>query len=238
MSPAENTNGKEMEVSLLYYIEHIQSDMKEGFAASREAVKDALAAADKAVAAALASQQKSTSDAFTASEKAIVKAEHAQSLFNQASIDINSKLDVQAKQFITRMESLSTTKALEEKAETLRVLFDSKLEGMRQSNIKDVADAENGLVQVRTSLVEFITRTEHESTIGRLGQLETVQAGNISRAEVQKQFDDIDKVLEIRADRFAKIEASISKLEGRLLAGGTGVAVFSIIVAIALHFLK
>jgi hypothetical protein len=229
-------------VSLQEYFQAMMDEREKGvferFRQSELAVKEALASADKQVAAALASQDKSTLTAFVASEKAIVKAEMAQSLFNQASIDVNNKLDDQAKQFITRIESLSTTKALEEKAETLRLLFDSKMEAMREATQKDVEDTESDIAELRANLAASITRGEHESALVRVGQLEQYQASTISRAEVQQQFDTVASNLDTQALRDSAIEAQISKLEGRMIAGGTGVAVFSIIVAIGLHFIK
>jgi hypothetical protein len=88
-------------------------------------------AAEIAVNAALAAQEKAVTSAFAASEKAIIKAEDAQREYNQRSNEFRGQLDDQAKLLIQRSEALGLFKAGDDKLETMRLFFDSKLESQR-----------------------------------------------------------------------------------------------------------
>lgn len=88
-------------------------------------------AAEIAVAAALAGQEKAVAAAFLASEKAIIKAEDAQKDYNARSNEFRGQLDDQAKLLMQRQEALGLFKSSDDKLETMRLFFDSKLESQR-----------------------------------------------------------------------------------------------------------
>lgn len=77
-------------------------------------------ASDRAVSAALAAQEKSTSAAFAASEKAIVKAEIAQTAYNERSNEFRQALDDQARMQLSRTEANSRFISIEEKIEDVK----------------------------------------------------------------------------------------------------------------------
>jgi hypothetical protein len=113
-------------------------------------------ASEIAVNAALAAQEKAVAAAFLASEKAIIKAEEAQKDYNLRSNEFRGQLDDQAKLLMQRQEALGLFKASDEKLETMRLFFDSKLESQRiafeKSNenlIKEIA----GLRETRSEAV-------------------------------------------------------------------------------------
>jgi len=90
-------------------------------------------AAEIAVNAALAAQEKAVAAAFLASEKAIIKAEEAQKDYNLRSNEFRGQLDDQAKLLMQRQEALSLFRSSDDKLETMRLFFDSKLESQRQA---------------------------------------------------------------------------------------------------------
>jgi chromosome segregation ATPase len=120
------------------------------FATSDTAIAAALAAQQVAVAAALSAQKEATAAAFAASEKAIVKAETAQSNYNERSNEFRAALDDSNKQNISRNE-----------AETRFKAFEDKIEDMKKA--REMLDTE-----VRKSLADLReTRSSNEGEKGK-----------------------------------------------------------------------
>lgn len=112
-------------------------------------------AAEIAVNAALAAQEKAVAAAFLASEKAIIKAEEAQKDYNTRSNEFRGQLDDQAKLLMSRTEALSNLVAINEKIETLRNFFESRLEA-QSKEIADLRESRSELEGNRTSQREMI----------------------------------------------------------------------------------
>lgn len=59
-----------------------------------------------------------------------------------------------------------------------------------------------------------------------------------NREEVSQQINSVSTTTKELTARLGRVEQSIASLEGRLIAGGVGVAIFSLVVTIVLHFIK
>jgi hypothetical protein len=82
--------------------------------------EDRFKAQETAVSSALAAQKELTSAAFAASEKAIVKAEAAQTSYNERSNEFRGQLDDQAKLLMPRTEADARFVSFEEKLASVK----------------------------------------------------------------------------------------------------------------------
>lgn len=89
-------------------------------------------AAEVAVAAALAAQEKAVNAAFLASEKAIVKAEGAQSDYNERSNEFRGQLDDQAKTLISKDEAITRFTVGEQRLEDARKSYDVQFDDIKK----------------------------------------------------------------------------------------------------------
>lgn len=133
-------------------------------------------AAEIAVEAALLAEGAKTKDAFASSEKAIDKAEEAQREYNQRSNEFRGQLDDQAKLLMARVEALSLFGASDNKLETMRAFFESRLDSQRESLEKSIESVARELASQRTYTVTLITPQQHEELIKRIGVLEQANA--------------------------------------------------------------
>lgn len=111
--------------------------------------------AKTAVNAALIAQKESVTSAFLASEKAIVKAEEAQKAYNVAHNDLSRKMDEQNKGTMPRPEILALFKASDDKAETMRIFFDSRIESQRLAFEKSMETKEIRIMALETTIANF-----------------------------------------------------------------------------------
>ncbi len=109
-------------VSLREFLERVMDERDRRY-------EDRFKAQETAVSSALAAQKELTSAAFAASEKAIVKAEAAQTSYNERSNEFRGQLDDQAKTLIPRTEADARFFSFEEKLSTLR----GDVSGLRES---------------------------------------------------------------------------------------------------------
>lgn len=123
-------------------------------------------ASEIAVQAALLAQKEAVANAFLASEKAIIKAEDAQREYNLRSNEFRGQLDDQAKLLMQRSEALGLLNASDNKLETMRLFFDSKLESQRQAFEK----SNEGLLKEIAGLRE----SRSETTGTRVGSKEVI----------------------------------------------------------------
>lgn len=112
-------------------------------------------ASEIAVNAALAAQQKAVSEAFVASEKAIIKAEDAQKEYNARSNEFRGQLDDQAKLLMQRQEALGLFKSGDDKLETMRSFFESRLETQRAAFEKSIEGISKEIAGLRESRSEI-----------------------------------------------------------------------------------
>lgn len=89
-------------------------------------------AAEVAVAAALAAQEKAVNAAFLASEKAIVKAEGAQSDYNERSNEFRGQLDDQAKTLISKDEAITRFVVGEQRLEDAKGAIGVQLDDIKR----------------------------------------------------------------------------------------------------------
>jgi hypothetical protein len=106
--------------------------------------------------------------------------------------------------------------------------------GMQQ--LEKSVDARFHAVDAREQLARETNTAKLESMNEFRGQVKDQQSTFMPKAEALGKFSALDAELSVRSERFAKIESNIAKMEGRLIAGGTGVALFSIAISLILHF--
>lgn len=109
-------------------------------------------AAEVAVAAALAAQEKAVAAAFLASEKAIIKAETAQTNYNERSNEFRAALDDAAKLSLPRTEAFSKFGDMERRIEEMKKTYDAQLSGLRESR-SEGAGAHAQALDSRTALL-------------------------------------------------------------------------------------
>jgi hypothetical protein len=90
-------------------------------------------AAEVAVAAALAAQEKAVAAAFLASEKAIIKAESAQTSYNERSNEFRAALDDSAKLQLPRAEAATRFTDFDRRLEELKKNYDQQIASLRES---------------------------------------------------------------------------------------------------------
>lgn len=104
-------------------------------------------AAEVAVAAALAAQEKAVAAAFLASEKAIIKAESAQTSYNERSNEFRAALDDSARLQLPRSEASSKFSDYDRRLEDMKKNYDAQLASLRESR----SAIAGGTVQLRES---------------------------------------------------------------------------------------
>lgn len=116
-------------------------------------------ASETSVTTALAAQKEAVFAAFVASEKAIVKAETAQTSYNERSNEFRQALDDQAKLQLSKTEALQTFKSQDDKLEEVKNRI-GKLETM-SSNLLGLPigleDTRNRVGKIETTLASIIS---------------------------------------------------------------------------------
>lgn len=132
-----------MNVPLKEHVENLITQLKEYL---EKIINQRFEAQEKAVSAALAAQKELTNTSFASSEKAIVKAEAAQTSYNQTHNDLSRKMDEQYKEMMPRSESLARHASneqrhqeLKEDFSKLRLEFKDDLAKMRTEFMKEIA---------------------------------------------------------------------------------------------------
>jgi phosphopantetheinyl transferase (holo-ACP synthase) len=133
-----NNSHKEWEITTRAFLERVIDERDRLYEARFKAVDIIVEERHQLYTERFKADEKAVDTAFAASKEAVIKSDSAQKDYNVTHNDITRKMDDQYKMMLPYAEANRRFESLEEKIDDVRRLFESKLEGQRDSTRKDI----------------------------------------------------------------------------------------------------